>query len=107
MAEGVRGSDWALVGLDVPGNVSAEGSILYHAKKHEVGMVTSAAWSPATKRSLAIAQIQSRYRMGDDLWVEIYALRELHYVKLMLQVTVVKRPFFNPARKRATPPGRF
>ena len=107
MAEGVRGSDWALVGLDVPGNVSAEGSILYHAKKHEVGMVTSAAWSPATKRSLAIAQIQSRYRMGDDLWVEIYALRELHYVKLMLQVTVVERPFFNPARKRATPPGRF
>jgi aminomethyltransferase len=38
--------------------------------------------------------------------VEIYALRELQYVKLMLPVTVVERPFFNPARKRATPPGR-
>ncbi len=102
-----QGSAWALVGLDVPGNVSAEGSILYHAKRHEVGHITAACWSPSTKRSLAIAQVQSRHRRGDNLWVEIYALRELQYVKLMLQVTVVERPFFNPPRKRATPPGRF
>ena len=101
------GPDWSLVGLDIPGNVSAEGSILYHAKKHEVGHVTAATWSPTTKRSLALAQVRSRYRKGDDLWVEIYALRELQYVKLMLPVTVAQRPFFNPARKRATPPGRF
>ena len=76
-------------------------------KKREAGFVTAAAWSPSTKRSLAIAQVQVRYRKGDDLWVEIYALRELQYVKLMLQVTVVDRPLFNPPRKRATPPGRF
>jgi len=107
LAEQAKGSDWALVGLDVPGNISAEGSILYHAKKHEAGMITSACWSPSTKRSLAIAQVPARYRKGDDLWVEIYALRELHYVKLMLPVAVVDRPFFNPPRKRATPPGRF
>jgi hypothetical protein len=30
----------------------------------------------------------------------------LQYVKLMLPVRVVERPFFNPARKRATPAGR-
>ena len=107
LAERDKGSGWALVGLDVPGNVSAEGSILYHGKKREAGFVTAAAWSPSTKRSLAIAQVQARYRKGDDLWVEIYALRELQYVKLMLPVTVVDRPFFNPPRKRATPPGRF
>ena len=107
LAERDRGSDWALVELDVPGNVSAEGSILYHGKKREAGFVTAAAWSPSTKRSIALAQVQARYRKGDDLWVEIYALRELQYVKLMLQVTVVERPFFNPPRKRATPPGRF
>ncbi len=107
LAEREKGSDWALVGLDVPGNVSAEGSILYHARKHEAGFVTAAAWSPATKRSIAIAQVHARYRKGDDLWVEIYALRELQYVKLMLPVTVVDRPFFASSRKRATPPGRF
>ena len=106
-AEQARGPDWALVGLDVPGNISAEGSILYHGKKREAGFITAAAWSPSTKRSVAIAQVAARYRRGDDLWVEIYALRELQYVKLMLPVTVVERPFFNAPRKRATPPGRF
>lgn len=100
-------SQWALLGLDIPGNVSAEGSIIYHAKKTEVGHMTAAAWSPATKRSIALAQVQRKHRAGGDLWVEIYALRELQYVKLMLPVTVTDRPFFNPARKRATPPGAF
>jgi aminomethyltransferase len=98
---------WALVGLEVPGNISAEGSILYHGKKREAGLITAAAWSPSVKKSIAIAQVEGRYRRGDDLWVEIYALRELQYVKLMLPVTVVERPFFNPARKRQTPPARF
>ena len=108
LAERDAGSSaWALVGLDVPGNVSAEGSILYHAKKHAVGHITAAAWSPATKRSIALAQVQRKHRRGQDLWVEIYALRELQYAKLMLPVTVVERPFFNPARRRATPAGAF
>ncbi len=100
-------SNWALLALDIPGNVSAEGSIIYHAKKHEVGHITAAAWSPSTKRSIALAQVQRKHMAGRDLWVEIYALRELQYVKLMLPVTVCERPFFNPARKRATPPGAF
>lgn len=107
LRERETGSDWALVGLDVPGNVSAEGSILYRAGKHEAGFVTSACWSPTTKRSLALAQVRTRDLKLGDLWVEIYALRELQYAKLMLPVTVAERPFFNPPRKRATPPGRF
>jgi len=107
LAEQARGSDWALVGLEVAGNISAEGSLLYHNRKTEAGFITAAAWSPSVKKSVALAQVPARYRNGDDLWVEIYALRELQYVKLMLPVTVVERPFFNPARKRATPPARF
>jgi aminomethyltransferase len=106
LAEKEKGSDWALVGLDIPGNVSAEGSILYHDKRVDAGIVTAAAWSPALKANVAIAQVQTRYLQKNDLWVEIYALRELHYAKLMLPVTVAERPFFNPPRKRATPPGR-
>ena len=100
-------SKWALVGLDIDGNVSAEGSLLYHNRKTEAGFITAAAWSPTTKRNIAIAQIGRKYASGSNLWVEIYALRELQYAKLMVPVRVVARPFFNPPRKRATPPERF
>jgi len=106
LAEKERGPDWMLVGLDIPGNVSAEGSILYYDKRVEAGMITAAAWSPALKANVAIAQVRARHAAGENLWVEIYALRELQYAKLMLPVTVAERPFFNPPRKRATPPGR-
>ena len=106
LAEKEKGSDWVLVGLDIPGNISAEGAILYHDKRAEAGIVTAAAWSPALKANVAIAQVKARHATGENLWVEIYALRELHYAKLMLPVTVVGRPFFDPRRKRATPPGR-
>lgn len=105
--ERAQGSAWALVGLDIPGNIPAGGAILYHRKKAEAGTVTSAAWSPALKANIAIAQVRAEHVQGKDLWVEIHALRELHYEKLMLPVTVVPRPFFTPDRRRATPPGRF
>lgn len=107
LAEQARGSDWALVGLEIEGNISAEGSLLYHNRKTEAGFITAAAWSPSVKKSIAIAQVRAPHRHGLNLWVEIYALRELQYAKLMLPVTVVDRPFFNPPRKRATPPGAF
>ena len=38
------------------------------------------------------------YHKGDNLWVEIYALRELQYAKLMLRVVPTDRPFFAPAQ---------
>ena len=97
---------WTFVGLDIPGNISAEGSLLYAGKKDEVGFITAAAWSPTLKRNIALAHVEKKYE-SRDLWVEIYALRELQYVKLMLRATVVQRPFFNPDRRRATPPGTF
>lgn len=102
-----QGQDWVMLGLDVAGNVSAEGAIIYHNQKVEAGFITAATWSPVLKQSIALGQVQAKYRKGDNLWVEIYAMRELQYAKLMLPVTVVPRPFFNPPRKRATPPGRF
>lgn len=99
-------SRWAFVGLDVPGNTPAEGAVIYAGKTREAGFVTAAVWSPTTKRNIALAQVERKY-MTRDLWVDIYALRELQYARLMLPVTLTERPFFNPARKRATPPGRF
>lgn len=99
-------SRWAFVGLDVPGNVAAEGAVIYAGKTKEAGFVTAAAWSPTTKRNIALAHIERKY-LNRDLWADIYAQRELQYSRLMLPVRITERPFFNPARKRATPPGAF
>jgi aminomethyltransferase len=98
---------WALVGLDIEGNIPVDGSLIYRDGKTEVGYVTAAAWSPAAKRNIALAQVRRPHDRKGNLMVEVYALRELQYAKLMLQARVCPRPFFAPARRRATPPGRF
>lgn len=107
LAERARGPKWSFVGLDIDGNIPAEGAILYRDRKHEVGVVTAAIWSPALKRNIAMAQLLSRHAQGAEIWAEIYALRELQYEKLMMRARVVERPFFTHPRRRATPPERF
>jgi aminomethyltransferase len=102
-----QGQEWSFVGLEIGGNIPAEGAILYHDRKQEVGVITGACWSPVLKKNIALAQVRTRYAQGADIWAEIYALRELHYEKLMMRATVVDRPFYFPDRRRATPPGRF
>ena len=102
-----KGTKWSFVGLEIDGNISAEGAILYHDRKHEIGVITGACWSPILKKNIALAQILTKHLAGVNIWTEIYALRELHYEKLMMVARVVDRPFFNPDRRRATPPGRF
>jgi aminomethyltransferase len=98
---------WVTLGLDVDGNIPAAGAVLYHRRKAEAGVVTAAAWSPTLKANIALAQVEARHARGEDLWAEIYALRELRYEKLMVRVRPAARPFFNPARRRATPPEGF
>jgi aminomethyltransferase len=101
------GTKWSFVGLEVEGNIPAEGAILYYDRKREVGVITGACWSPVLKQNIALAQILTKFAGGENVWAEIYALRELHYAKMMMRARAVERPFFNPARRRATPPGRF
>lgn len=100
---------WAFVGLDIDGNVEAEHALIYDNRKTEVGHITASLWSPTVKRNIALAMLRRPYhdRKSGNLWVEIYALRELEYHKLMVKAAVVPRQFFNPARRRATPPGMF
>lgn len=102
-------SRWALAGLDIDGNVPAQHALVYHRKKREVGHVTAAAWSPVLKRNIALAMLRRPYHSesADDLWVEIYAPRELEYHKLMVRARVTGRPFYNPPRRRATPPADY
>jgi aminomethyltransferase len=96
-----------LVGLEVEGNVAGPLSLIYHRKKKEAGIVTASAWSPILKKNIAIASLSRPYgeRMLDDLWVEIYALRELSYSKMMKRVKIVPRPFLKLDRRGANPPG--
>ncbi len=65
-----------------------------------MGTVTAAAWSPAAKRNIALAQVRRPYHEKGNLFVEVYALRELQYAKLMLPARVCERPFFAPPRRR-------
>jgi len=97
-----------LVGLEVDGNEPAEGAIVYHRQKREVGIVSAGVWSPTAKRNIAIASLVRPFGTTetDDLWVEIYALREGLYHKMMKRARVVERPFVRLARRAQTPPAR-
>ena len=96
-----------LVGLEVEGNVAGPLSLIYHRRKKEAGIVTASAWSPILKKNIAIASLARPYgeEVLDDLWVEIYALRELQYQKMMKRVKIVPRPFLKLDRRGANPPG--
>lgn len=109
LAERERGSRTCLVGLDVEGNKPATGALVYHKRKTEAGHVSSAMWSPTCKRNLALAVLKTPYgtEVTDDLWVEIYVLKELKWDRQMVRCRIVERPFFNHERRRATPPADF
>lgn len=100
---------YVLVGLEIEGNIPAEHAIVYHKKSQEVGLVSAAMWSPMAKRNIAIASLTRPHgdTMVEDLWVEIYARRELQYQKLMKRAKVVARPFIKLDRRTANPPADF
>ncbi len=105
-----RGSTWRLVKLDIEGNKPAHHSYIYaNAKgKKNVGFITSAGWSPICKQNIALGTVRVPHgNVGDKLYVEIYYQREMHWSRVMAEATVVDKPFWDPPRKRATPPGPF
>lgn len=95
-----------LVGLEIEGNIPADNALVYHRKKREVGLVMSACWSPTGKRNIALASLERPFgtEILDDLWVEIYAMRELQYQRMMKRVRIAERPFIKLARRTITPP---
>lgn len=110
LAERQRGPRRCLVGLDVAGNKPAHDALLYTDRRGRVqaGSVTSAAWSPTCKRNLALAMVDAPYtKDGACVWAEIYLNRELVWERRMVRARVVERPFYAPARRRATPPAEF
>jgi aminomethyltransferase len=99
-----------LAGLDVEGTKPAHNALVYadRSGRREIGSVSSAAWSPTCKRNIALAMLDAPHFMtGRQVWTEIYLNRELTWERRMVRARVVERPFFAPARRRATPPGDF
>jgi aminomethyltransferase len=60
-------------------------------------------WSPAAKANIALAMIKTEHLQG-ELWAEIYYEKELRQYSKVAKCTVKKKPFWTPARTRATPP---
>jgi len=106
-----RGSHWRLVKLDIEGNKPAHHSYIYKARRgrrKQVGFITSAAWSPVCKQNVALGTVVVPHGApGDELLVEIYYQREMHWSRVMAKATVVDKPFWDPPRRRATPPAAF
>jgi aminomethyltransferase len=110
LAEQQRGLRRQLVGLDIEGQKPAHGALLYTQRsgRKQVGSVSSAIWSPTCKRNLALAMVDAPYiATGSTVWADIYLNRELVWERRMVRARVVERPFFAPARRRATPPADF
>ena len=95
-----------LMRLDVEGFKPAQGALIYSRTKREVGHVTSADWSPTTKKNIALAHIKmphaARHRFG--LRAEIYTYEESQWDTRMARLTPLTEAFFTPSRARATPP---
>ena len=111
LAEVARGPRRQLVGLDIEGTKPAHNALLYTDASGAVrrrAAWTSATWSPTCKRNLALAMVNAPYiANGSTLWAEIYLNRELVWQRRMVRARVVERPFYAPARRRATPPADF
>ena len=69
-----------LVAIEIERNKPAHNALVYHNKTREVGMVTSALWSPTCKRNIAYAWLEAPYGQSvtGDLWVEIYLMAAPH-----------------------------
>jgi aminomethyltransferase len=101
-AEGL--SRHILVGIEIEGRKPAPGAFLYadEAGKVELGLTTSAIWSPHLKKNIAFAKLPPAYAApGTQLWIEIWYPKEQKIERSMVRCWVRNRTFFDPPRKKA------
>jgi aminomethyltransferase len=105
LEEKANGSRYHLVKLDIDGNKPANDSFVYTKKGKYAGTVTSATWSPSAKASIALASLEAPHgKPGEEFEVEIYYQRELKWHRVLAPCRVVKDVFWDPPRRRQTPP---
>ncbi|MGH9442211.1 MAG: glycine cleavage T C-terminal barrel domain-containing protein, partial [Thermoanaerobaculia bacterium] len=116
--EARRGPDREIVGLEVdwteieslyeaiglapqiPATASRAAVPVYRGEA-QTGKATSTTWSPILKKLIALATVRREdAALGTPLSIEV----TVEAVRHRVTARVVKTPFFNPARKTATPP---
>lgn len=113
--EAEAGSAWGLAGLeldyeeledlyeryDLPVQLPAGASRLpvpVYDGPQQIGYATSSTWSPLLKRSIALASLRRPWaEVGRRVAVEV----TIEYERRRVSAEVVRRPFFDPERKRA------
>lgn len=99
-------ANWQLLKLEVAGNKAAHNAYVYQGRR-KVGFVTSAAWSPVAKKSIALAHVKIGVTAKrKQLSVAIDYQKELHWSRTDAICEVVRKPFWNPPRRQMTPPAR-
>ncbi|NNL95496.1 MAG: aminomethyl transferase family protein [Xanthomonadales bacterium] len=108
LTEKENGSRYALVKLDIEDNKPANHSYVFDMKEKNIGWVTSAMWSPSAKKNIALATVETPHgKVGEEMQVEIYYQRELKWSRIMARAKVVKDAFWDPPRRRQTPPADY
>jgi aminomethyltransferase len=101
-AEGL--SRHILIGIEIEGRKPAPGAFLYadQAAKHELGLTTSAMWSPLLKKNIAFAKVPPSFaKPGTQMWIEIWYPKEHKIERSMVKCWATNRMFFDPPRKKA------
>ena len=81
--------------------IASRTAVPVYRSGHQVGKATSTTWSPVLKRMVALATVERpHYAEGTVVEVEV----TVEAVRHQVPATVVRTPFFNPARKIQTPP---
>ena len=103
------GQRHVLAKIDIAGFKPAQGALIYHRKRREVGHVTSGVWSPTTTRNIGLAELKAPFGLSRtrDLWAEIYVNQEGRWDRRLVPLSIEDKPFFINERARATPPGAF
>ena len=117
-AEHQRGSRRRIVGLEVEwpqveaiyeklglapavGATASRAAVPVYRAGGQIGKATTTTWSPLLKKMIALATIDApHFAEGTQPQMEV----TVEAVRHRVAATVVKTPFFNPARKTATPP---
>ena len=105
LKEKTEGPEYTLTKIDIEGNKPAEGAYLYADKglKKHIGHITSTMWSPVVKANIALAMIKTKALKG-DIYAEIYYAKEMRQYIKIAKCTAQNKPFWAPARAKATPP---
>jgi aminomethyltransferase len=82
-----------------PSQASRTAVPVYCGEK-QVGKATTTTWSPILKKMIALASIETDHaKLGAKLQMEL----TIEAMRKKVGAKIVKMPFFNPARKTATP----